>query len=60
MLESLLQEVYSANNPFFSHVLNVISGTRVAITAIIHGSQRAIFTNYNPPMDIYKEEAKMD
>ncbi|GFF57578.1 FabD/lysophospholipase-like protein [Aspergillus udagawae] len=57
VIEDLVQETYGSTTAFFSNTPNTVPGTRVAVTAMTHGSQRIIFTNYNGSASILKDRA---
>ncbi|KAL4993992.1 FabD/lysophospholipase-like protein [Aspergillus recurvatus] len=55
LLESLIKETFGLHTVFFSHSPAVIPGTRVAVTAMTHGSLPSVFTNYNGTSHIQRE-----
>ncbi|KAA8645059.1 patatin-like phospholipase family protein [Aspergillus tanneri] len=55
LIESLMKEIYGSSSTFFGHASNTVPGTRVAVTAMTHGSLRTIFTNYNASAKIHQD-----
>ncbi|KAL3439847.1 hypothetical protein BJX65DRAFT_315369 [Aspergillus insuetus] len=57
VIESLMKDAYGSSSVFFGENPHAVAGTRVAITAMTHGSQRVIFTNYNGSASIVRRDA---
>ncbi|KAL2810503.1 hypothetical protein BDW59DRAFT_168126 [Aspergillus cavernicola] len=57
VIDSLMKDTYGSSTVFFGNEPNTIHGTRVAVTAMTHASQRVIFTNYNGSTSIRREDA---
>jgi hypothetical protein len=57
VIEDLVKETYGSTTALFSNTPNTVPGTRVAVTAMTHGSQRIIFTNYNGSASILEDRA---
>ncbi|KAL2808644.1 acyl transferase/acyl hydrolase/lysophospholipase [Aspergillus granulosus] len=56
-LESSLKATYGSDRAFFAHVPDTVQGVKVAVTAMTHRRQRAVFTNYNASDDVLQEGA---
>ncbi|KAL4925804.1 patatin-like phospholipase family protein [Aspergillus undulatus] len=55
VLETLIKDTFGLHAIFFDHLPAVIPGTRVAVTAMTHGSLPSVFTNYNGTSHIQRE-----